>query len=273
MTNTSPSVAVSDELHEIGALAVGAGKILLDHMSSERMDTRAKGDRDVVTAADLASEQFIIDWLRRNFPDDGIIGEEGSQTISRSGRRWAVDPLDGTLNYSRGLPIWCVSISCFEADEPILGVVYDPLREEVFSAARGLGAWLNGEPISPRPTANVADAYVHVTVDFKDAGVQIGLEDMLAVAPRVLRTRNLGSAALSLAYVACGRLDAVLHRFAYVWDYGAGACLVREAGGHISSMDGAPYTFECQSIVAAGTQPVHAGLIDTLKTVEESRVQ
>lgn len=256
---------LSDQLQAAVALAREAGVILKRYTSPERMAARAKGDRDVVTDADLASEHFIVDRVRREFPGDGIVGEEGGQIETRTGRRWAVDPLDGTLNYSRGLPVWCVSIACFDGDEPILGVVHDPLRDETFAAARGAGASLNGVPISPRPTTELKDAFVHMTVDFKDSGVQVGLDDMQAVAPQVLRTRNLGSASLSLAYVACGRLDAVLHRFAYVWDYGGGICLIREAGGIVTAMYGAPYTFESQAVIAAGTESVHAGLIDIIR--------
>lgn len=259
-------MGISDELYGLEVIAIEAGRILVEYADPKRMATRAKGDRDVVTEADLAGERFILEYLRREFPDDGIVGEEGGRAVSRSGRRWAVDPLDGTLNYSRQLPVWCVSIACFEGDEPILGVVYDPLRDEMFAAARGLGARLGGTPISPRETNDLSDAYVHMTVDFKDAGVQVGLDDMQAVAPHVLRTRNLGSAALSLAYVACGRLDAVLHRSAYVWDYGGGACLLREAGAIITAMDGTPYGFDTQAIVAAGTAPVHRELLDIIRT-------
>jgi myo-inositol-1(or 4)-monophosphatase len=188
-------------------------------------------------------------------------------------RRWCVDPLDGTLNYSRTLPIWGVSIALFDGARPVLGVVHDPTRGETFAAANGYGAYCNGAPLETSAVDSLEDAFVHLTVDFHDGSMQEGLDDLVRVAPRVLRTRNIGSAALALAYVAAGRLDAVLHRFAHPWDYGAGVVLVAEAGGTITNMEGDAYTIEDRTMLAASRGSLHAGLLALLSTVASPRLQ
>lgn len=252
------------ELDVACAAAREAGSILLSYFATDRVRVRAKGARDVVTAADLASEHHVTGKLKDAFPGDGIVGEEGSNVESSAARRWFVDPLDGTLNYSHAIPIWCVSLALFEGDQPVVGVIHDPLRGETFRAIVGGGAWCNSTRIQTTGETSPRQAVVHLTVDFNDASMLQGLEDIQLLAPQVLRTRNIGSAALALAYVAAGRFDAMLHRFAHTWDYGAGVLLVREAGGRVSDMDGREYTDQTASVLAAGTVGLHAGLLDLL---------
>ncbi|MGI8967566.1 MAG: inositol monophosphatase family protein [Chloroflexota bacterium] len=261
------------ELDVASSIAVEAGEVLRGYFGSDRMDVRAKGVGDVITAADLASERLVLGRLREGFPQDGVIGEEGSDIPSANGRLWAIDPLDATLNYSRGIPVWCVSLALFAVGEPVLGVIHDPLRGETFTAERGAGATCNGRPIRTSGITAAAEALVHATVDFHDHSRDAGIADLQAIAPHVLRTRNLGSAALGLAYIAAGRLDAMLHRYAHVWDYAAGVILIREAGGVVTSMQGDPYRVETESILAAASADVHASLLARVRSGADSRLE
>jgi myo-inositol-1(or 4)-monophosphatase len=253
------------ELETAVKIAKETGQILLSHFSDADLSIRAKGERDVVTAADMESEALLQDRLHAAFPEDGVVGEEGTNTARGKRRVWYVDPLDGTLNFSRGVPVWSVSIALFDGDQLLLGVVHDPIRSETFSGASGAGAFLNGTPIQSSGLADLSLAFVHITVDFNQASQVAGLEDIVVVAPAVLRTRNIGSAALALAYVAAGRMDAMLHREANAWDYGAGALLVAEAGGSVSGMSGDPWLPEDPSIAAAASGSLRERLLATVK--------
>ncbi len=252
---------VSERASRAIDVAHEAGTILLKYFRSDGLVASAKGDKDVVTRADLESEKMVRSRLHAAFPDDGLVAEEGSRDPSQNGLRWFVDPLDGTLNYSRGIAMWCVSLALFEGSEPILGVIHDPLRNETFVAVSGQGATCNGDALTCSGLAEPARAVVHMTIDFDERAQQSGLEDIARVAPHVLRTRNLGSAALSLAYTAAGWLDAMLHRSANPWDYGAGVVLVREAGGICTSIDGRPYSDAVKTLAAASSVELHRSLI------------
>lgn len=245
-------------------IAERAGEILLSHFDVDRMHARAKGPRDVLTDADLASERYVVGRLKAEFPHDGVIGEEGSDVRAHSARRWYLDPLDGTMNYSRGIPMWCCSLALFDGEQLVLGVIHDPVRRETFHAARGAGAWCGDSPLHCTQVTRLDLAVVHLTIDFNDESRLEGIEDVQIVAPRVLRTRNMGSAALALAYTAAGRFDAMLHRFAHTWDYAAGALLVQEAGGHVSDLTGTPFSEQTSSMAAAGPQ-LHQALLDLLR--------
>jgi len=254
-------------------IAREAADLVRSYFSTDRVDTRPKGDRDVVTAADLASERLILERLAERFPADGIVGEEGAATRPESGRRWYVDPLDGTLNFSRGLPVWCVSLALFDHGGPVLGVIVDPIRDETFSASTGNGAWLNGQRLCTSSVNRIGEAVAHMTVDFHEQSMLEGLRDIQVVAPMVLRTRNIGSAALALAYVACGRFDAMLHRYAHAWDYGAGVVLVLEAGGKVTDMVGSRYTEQTFALVATSSPPLHGELLTMLQAGPPTRIE
>jgi myo-inositol-1(or 4)-monophosphatase len=253
-----------DELAATIEIATDAAKLVHAYVGGDRIDVRAKGVGDVVTAADTASESLILERLKAAFPDDGVLGEEGSNVQGTSGRTWHIDPLDGTLNFSRGVPIWCVSMALYEADRPLLAVISDPITRETFSARAGIGSYCNGEQISCSQVTAAADAVVHITVDLKDLGASTGLDDLVAISPRVLRTRNIGSAALALAYVAAGRFDAMLHRFANSWDYGAGVLLVREAGGVVTDLRGEAYVLAAHDLCATANASLHAEVLSIL---------
>lgn len=248
------------EIERAAEIAREAGKLIVTYLQGDRMQARAKGEKDVVTAADTASESLITTRIRELFPHDGVVAEEGTEAHSSSGRRWYIDPVDGTLNFAHRVPIWCVSLSLFDGDGPLLGVIHDPIRDETFTALRGNGAYLNGHAIRTSGVVSPEDAFVHLTIDFNTESLWLGLQDIRSIAPRVLRTRNIGSAALALAYLACGRFDAMVHRYAHTWDYGAGVLLIEEAGGAVTQIDGDPYTAETTALVAGATAQLQQGI-------------
>lgn len=258
------------ELQVASALAEEAGSVAAKYFRSNTIGTREKGHRDVVTAGDLAAEGLLRERLTSAFPADGIVGEEGTAVQSTSGRQWYLDPIDGTLNFSRGLPIWCVSLCLFDDHGPLLGVIRDPLRGDTFRAARGCGADLNGESIATSAVTQLDQALVHITIDFHEDSMEAGLADVQALAPRTLRSRNIGSAALALAYVAAGFFDAMVHRYAHTWDYGAGVLLIREAGGYVTDMAGAPYTEATSSVIAAANPGLASDLLNVVMPISGS---
>jgi myo-inositol-1(or 4)-monophosphatase len=264
---------LSAELDGATGIAVVAGDLLLSYFGSDRVEVREKGSRDVVTAADVAAEKLVIDRIREAFPSDGLVAEEGGRVESQNGRVWYVDPLDGTMNYSRDIPIWCVSLGLLEDGRPIVGVIHDPIRGETFAAATGHGAWCNGRSIRCSGGRGLAQACVHVTIDFNQNSLLEGIDDVVALAPRVYRTRNIGSAALALAYVAAGRFDAMLHRFANAWDYAAGVALIEEAGGSVTDLHGAPFTEETCALVAAASSELRAELVDLVRARPSTRIE
>jgi myo-inositol-1(or 4)-monophosphatase len=192
-----------------------------------------------------------------SFPDHGVVAEEGTNIGPKRNNRWYVDPLDGTVNFSRGVPMWCVSLALFADGFPVLGVIHDPIRGETFSAAKGGGAWCNGERIQTSQITELSLALVHLTIEFHEGSIRVSLDDLASIAPAVLRTRNMGSAALALAYVATGRMDAMIHRSAFPWDYGAGVLLVQEAGGVVSGIGGEEYSVGTSALVAASGRVLH----------------
>lgn len=249
-----------EELEAAIRIAQEAGSLIRTYLGEDRMQARAKGERDVVTAADTASEALIATRIREVFPGDGMVAEEGTDRPAQSDRRWYVDPVDGTVNFAHGLPMWCVSMALFDGDEPVLGVIHDPTRGETFASVRGDGVRLNGQPVAASAVGRPEDAFVHLTIDFNPESLWTGLRDIQVLAPRVLRTRNIGSAALALAYVACGRFDVMVHRLAHTWDYGAGVLMVEAAGGTVTQMDGSPFTTATTALVAASTSQLQEAI-------------
>lgn len=230
---------MSREPDDLLALAVevaaDAGQLLLAH-SEQVLEVRTKTSAtDPVTEADDASERLIVRRLLAARPDDGILGEEGASRSGSSGLRWVVDPLDATVNFTYGLPHWCVSIAAEDDRGPVVGVVADPGREEVFAAARGHGATCNGRAIAVTDVPALDRALVATGFSYDpDVRDQQG-RDVAALLPRVRDVRRAGSAALDLAYVAAGRLDGYYEFGLQPWDWAAGRLLVTEAGGTVSS--------------------------------------
>jgi myo-inositol-1(or 4)-monophosphatase len=192
----------------------------------------------MVSDADRAAEEAISALLRTERPDDGLLGEEGMSSGGSSGRRWVVDPLDGTTNYLYRYPAWAVSVALEDGEGPLAGVVLDPLADELFSASRGGGAFLNGAPIRVRDVDDLGRGLVATGFGY-DPDVRRGqAEVLLRVLPRVRDVRRAGAAALDLCHVAAGRLDGYYERGINHWDWAAGRLIVEEAGGRVVPLSG-----------------------------------
>jgi myo-inositol-1(or 4)-monophosphatase len=194
----------------------------------------------MVSDADRAAEEVVAGLLRRERPDDALLGEEGGAEPGASGRRWVVDPLDGTTNFLYGFPQWAVSVAVEDGDGPLAGAVLDPVRAELFRAARGAGAELNGEPVRVRDGTPLAEALVATGFSYDPARREAQARALAHVLPRVRDVRRPGAAALDLAWLAAGRLDGYWERGLGDWDWSAGRLLVAEAGGALADLPGEP---------------------------------
>jgi myo-inositol-1(or 4)-monophosphatase len=229
------------ELAERAARA--AGGVLLSYYGRAPQGLESKTSvTDPVSDADREAERTIRDLLTAERPDDGLVGEEGSRVEgAHSGRHWIVDPLDGTVNFLYGLRTWAVSIALEDEEGLAVGVIFDPVDAECFSAVRGEGARLNGEPIRVNGCTTLDRAMVATGFSYvaEERAKQARL--LLDLLPRIRDLRRAGAAALDLAYVAAGRVDAFYERGLKRWDEAAGLLLVTEAGGTLGELDGEPH--------------------------------
>jgi myo-inositol-1(or 4)-monophosphatase len=210
-----------------------------------------KGEFDLVTEADRASEKLIVERLRSHFPAHGILAEEGGGHESASEYRWFIDPLDGTTNFAHSFPMFCVSMGLARAGELTAGVVYDPIRGELFTAERGAGAFLNNHRIHVSAAPIVGDSLASTGFPSRKRHHNINIHFYYQLAMLSHGVRRTGSAALDLSYVACGRLDFFWEFGLKAWDMAAGALLVQEAGGRVSDMNaGALSVTESEHILA-----------------------
>jgi len=241
-----------------------AGAILLDLFHEEK-EVTTKGRRNLVTRADLRSEQCILDLIQREYPSHGILSEESGPRESRSEYRWIIDPLDGTTNYAFGIPFFTVSIALVQGDELLVGVIHDPIRGETFRAERGRGAFLNDRKISVAKGRELDMAIIGFDLGYDDARTR----EMLSLARDLwsagVTFRLTGSAALGMTYVACGRMDIYFHRRIYPWDIAAAMLLVREAGGVVTDWEGAPATVWNPGVIACGDERRFQDLILALR--------
>jgi myo-inositol-1(or 4)-monophosphatase len=240
------------------------GAVILDWIG--RVDVRKKGPADLVTQADLASQATIRRTVLDAFPDHCMLGEEREDrdapeyTAQRTEYRWIADPLDGTTNYVHGVPHYSVSLALERNGELLVGAVYDPLREECFTATAGQGAWLNGGPIRTSQVVQLSEALAAVGFPPQVRPDSPDLHVFLQALTRCQAIRRTGSTALNLCYLAAGRFDVYWSFSANVWDVAAGVLMVCEAGGEITSPDGGPFTLEDCRFLAAANGPLHAQL-------------
>jgi myo-inositol-1(or 4)-monophosphatase len=226
-----------------------------------RFSTRSKGDRDFVTDADLASQEVIRAVVTEEFPDHGFLGEE-SPDRSQLDRPycWVVDPLDGTTNYIHDFPFYSVSVAVARQGRAVAGAVFDPLRDELFLAEAGKGATLNGESIEPAGGTELAESLLAMSFPPKMELETPDMKAFLQVAPLCQAIRRTGSAALNLAYVACGRLDGNWAFDIYPWDSAAGVLLVEEAGGVATACLQDEYDLSKGNYLATSTPELHRAL-------------
>jgi myo-inositol-1(or 4)-monophosphatase len=212
--------------------------VLRERFGSVATGVGSKSTRtDLVSDADRAADALVVGRLRQAYPDDAVVSEEGGEVAGASGRTWLVDPLDGTINYLYGLPHWAVSVACRDSGGGIAGVVYDPMRDELFGATRGGGARLGTRRLAATGNADLGLALVATGFSYRPDERAAQAEVVARLAGRVRDIRRGGSAALDLAWVAAGRLDAYFEVSRSPWDWAAGELLVREAGGRITWTD------------------------------------
>ncbi len=194
----------------------------------------------MVSDADREAETAIEAVLLEARPDDGLLAEEGARSEASSGRRWVVDPLDGTTNYLYGIPAWSVSIALEDGDGGAVGVVHDPVRDEMFTAVRGRGAELNGHPLRLAGAGRLDTALVATGFGYDPGDRAIQAQVLTAVLPRVRDIRRAGAASLDLCSVAAGRVDAYYERGLSPWDWAAGSLIAAEAGASMRDLEGEP---------------------------------
>lgn len=221
-------------------IAHEAGRLLAEFYRM-RVGYELKGDFDLVTEADRASERLVVQRLLAHYPDHSIVAEEGGGTEGKSEFRWFVDPLDGTTNFAHGYPAFNVTIALAKGDEVIVGVVYDPLRDEMFAAEKGSGAYLNDQKIHVSSASRLADSLFSTGFPSRLRGQNVNIHFYYQLAMATHGVRRGGSAALDLSYVACGRLDGFWEFGLNPWDMAAGTLLVTEAGGVCTDMVGEPH--------------------------------
>jgi myo-inositol-1(or 4)-monophosphatase len=242
-----------------------AGLLLRDALDDPRQVEFKGTPTNLVTEMDARVERLVCERLHEAFPDDAILGEESGARPGTSGRRWIVDPLDGTTNYAHGLPIFAVSIGLEAGGHVVLGVVYDPNRDELFAAERGQGAWLGDRPlrVSPTATLNASLIATGFPYDVRETADN-NAREFAAFTLRAQGVRRMGSAVVYLSYLAAGRIDGYWELRLGAWDVAAGALLVEEAGGRVTALDGGPLDLDAPAIVASNGR-IHDEMLGVLK--------
>ncbi len=248
-----------DFLTAADAAARQAGVVLNDWQ--KRFSVTEKSRANLVTEADFAAQDAIHSLLKKQFPDHGFLGEEGlNESLEHSDYRWIIDPLDGTSNYVHGFPYYAVSIGLEYKNELIVGVVFDPTRDELFTAIKSEGAYLNGSSIKPSLYERLDQAMVIGSIP---PGVQENDETLnrfLRVIPHAQTVQRTGSAALNLCYIASGRIDAYWSSSLKPWDMAAGVLILKEAGGKTTRMNGQPFDLYTPDLLSTNGHPIHSEL-------------
>lgn len=254
----------TDQLVETAlAAAHTGGQILQDWVG--RFSVKEKRRADLVTEADHASQQAIFEQISRAFPRHGFLGEEGlNKQADDSPYRWVIDPLDGTSNYVHGFPYYAVSIGLEKDGVLEVGVIFDPNRNETFQAARGCGALLNGRPIATSGETQLSQAMAMASLPVGADQTDPAVRRFLTSMSHLQTVQRSGSAALNLACVACGRIDAFWSTSLKPWDVAAGILIVQEAGGAVTSLDGGPVDIMVPSLLSASTSAIAENLTTVL---------
>jgi myo-inositol-1(or 4)-monophosphatase len=241
---------MSQYLQDLEPIAREAGALLMSYFD-RHIKIEYKGDVDLVTAADRASEKLIVERLQARWPQHGIVGEEGTRSDVEADYRWFVDPLDGTTNFAHGYPVFCVSIALARKDDQLeAGVLYDPTRDELFAAERGSGGTLNGKPIHVSKTARLAESILGTGFPSHKRHQNPNIHLYQQITLRSHGVRRAGSAALDLANVAAGRYDGFWEFNLNPWDTAAGVLIVQEAGGTVTRFDATPFRLDSREVLA-----------------------
>ena len=252
------------QLTDLIDMARGAGEILRDGYG-QHIQVEYKGVIDLVTEVDHRSEAFLLREIRQRFPGQRVETEESLGLDGADKHVWYIDPLDGTVNYAHGIPIFSVSIAYAREDELVLGVVYDPMRDDCFYAERGQGAWLNGRSLEVSSTPELKSCLLVTGFSYDSwTNSNNNLEHFADFTLKTQGVRRLGSAALDLCYVAAGRIDGYWELSLNHWDLAAGTLIVQEAGGIVTDIHGEPEYFQKPYSVVAANPIIHPQMIEVL---------
>ena len=255
---------MSDLLQFTEAIARQAGAVLMEGYGNVR-HIRHKGAIDLVTEFDQRSEEVILSAIQQQFPEHAILAEESGHNKTVSEYQWVIDPLDGTTNFANGIPIFSVTISLSKNNSPILGVTYDPLRDEMFSAESGCGATLNHDPIHVSSRAVLEHAVISTGFPYDlRTNPRNNLDQFVQFQLRTRAVRHLASAALDCAWTAMGRLDGYWEFGVQPWDVGAGLLIVGEAGGRVTTVHGDEYLLSNDSILVSNGL-LHEKMLEVLR--------
>ena len=247
-------------------LARDAGHLLLEKFGRISAITK-KSDINLVTEADLASEEMIVERIKSYYPKHSILAEEGGDVIKIGGDstwKWIIDPLDGTTNYAHGYPCFCVTMALEHDGEVVIGVTFDPTRNEMFAAEHGQGATLNGKPIRVSATEALSESLIVTGFPYDFKQRENFARHLTEFLLRSRGVRRDGSAAIDMAYIACGRFDAFWEEGLNPWDVAAGKLLIEEAGGVITYYDGSPFSIYKPPLCASNGL-IHAQMLDVLR--------
>jgi myo-inositol-1(or 4)-monophosphatase len=257
------AIMIEERLTLAKNLALESGALLREGVGRVT-EVEHKGEIDLITEFDLRSEKMLIDGIKQTYPNDAILAEEDGP-IGEGEYRWLVDPLDGTTNFAHGIPVFSVSISYSYGNQPLLGVVYDPMREELFSASKGEGAWLNERRLYVSSTTSLNESLLVTGFSYDIRTIpDNNLDHFAAFALRTQGVRRMGSAAMDLAYVAAGRFDGYWEMRLRPWDWGAGILLVVEAGGHVTRTNRETDIFTEPSSILASNGHLHEEMLAVL---------
>jgi myo-inositol-1(or 4)-monophosphatase len=265
MTFTQPAELIC----AMQAIAREAGGLLMGHFR-QKVKIEYKGSADLVTIADRQSEALIRERIQREFPAHDVMGEEGTRIETGSEYKWYVDPLDGTTNFAHGYPVFCVSLAVEYRGQRVAGVVYDPTRDEMFSAARGSGAQLNGEAIHVSSTARLAESLVGTGFPSHKRHKNPNIYFYHQLTLRSHGVRRAGSAALDLCNVAAGRYEGFWEFNLNPWDTAAGVLLVEEAGGRVTDFAGGPFQIDSRETLASNGL-IHEELVAEFQAIFAGR--
>lgn len=233
-----------------------AGGIIRERFRTVK-EINFKGRKDIVTDVDLAAEKAILGLLLEEFPDFGVLAEESKPLEAESPFTWVVDPLDGTRNYAAGVPHFCTVVALSYGDRPVVGVTYDPMRDEMFSAEQGQGAYLNGDRLEISENLKVSEALLGCDLGYVDEKAGLALDMIRSLWPDMISLRLMGSSALGVAYAAANRVDLYFHHSLSPWDIASGHVLIQEAGGVIVDKQGQPADLRTPSVIASNQQLVN----------------
>ncbi len=239
-----------------------AGEIIRERFHTEK-EVSFKGRADIVTDVDLAAEKAVLDLMRGEYPEFSVLSEESAPIETGSQYTWVIDPIDGTRNFAEGIPHFCVVVALARGDQMVVGVTYDPITEELFTAQQGQGAFLNGDPIKVTDRQELADCLLSFDLGLVDEKAGTALDMIRSLWPGFQSMRLMGSAALGMAYAAAGRIDLYFHHSLSPWDMASGILLAREAGGEVVDRQGNIANLYTPSVIVSSPRIIERFLAAT----------